>query len=456
MKHQKTIEQEVLRFIEKYNLLNNAKKILIALSGGADSVFALHFFYKFRNRINIQIAALHVNHKLRGKESKRDEDFCKSLCDKLKIEFFSEHVNVKAYAIKNKQSIEEAARTLRYRQLKKIAIKSNSDLIITAHNRDDNTETVILNLINGTGIHGLSGIPLKRGIISRPFLCLSKNEIVQYLEKESIKFVYDSSNENSNFRRNYLRNKIIPLLKENINPALDKSILNTSEVLKNQIKVIDFFIEGIISKVVKKKDNGFSISLSELKKIPEETWGEIIKTIFSSNFDVDFNFNQFEKIKSLVKSQVGIKSELGNKIFAFRERDEIFITKNEFETKYKSEIEIDQKLKIGNCEISIKKVNTVPKKLDNNNNIEFISGDNILNKMLLRTWEINDKIQLLGMKGTKKISDVLTDLKMPSYKRKKQLVLVNQNEIVWIVGKRISEKYKITSKTKIKLKLCLN
>jgi len=454
MKHQKTIEQEVIQFIKKNDLVSGARKVLIGFSGGADSVFALHFFYKYSNKYKIEIAAIHVNHNLRGKESERDEEFCREFCKKLEIEFHIFQVDVNSFAKKNKKSVEEAARILRYREFEKALESSNSDLIITAHNNDDNTETVLLNIVSGSGLNGISGIPCKRENIIRPFLCLAKADIIRYLKENNIKFVEDSSNKNLDFRRNYLRKKIIPALKNNINSAIDQVVLHSSEVFRNQTKIIEYFIKEIIGKIVKKSGDKLFVSISELNKYPEEILGEVVKTILISNFAIDFNFNQFEKIKSLLNSEVGSYVGLGKKVFAFRERGKIVIVKKEEVPEIEEEIEIGQKIKVGSALISIEKVKKKPKTYNSSSNIEYISGDKIKNKMILRMWKLGDKIQLFGMKGTKKISDVLTDLKIPSYKRKSQLVLVNNSEIVWIVGIRISEKYKITSKSKNIVKLC--
>ncbi len=455
MKHQKTIEQNVFHFIESNKLLTGAKNLLIAFSGGADSVFAIYFFNQFKNKYKVTISAAHVNHNLRGNESKRDEEFCKDLCENLNIDFYSISVNVKTFARKNKMSIEEAARFLRYEELNRFARKFGADKIITAHNLDDNTETVLLNLLKGTGLNGIAGIPLKRDNIIRPFLCLSKSEIIQYLKNNNVEFVTDSSNKKFEFNRNYIRHQIIPNLKENINPALDKALLKSGAVIRNQLELINFFTEQASSKILRVEENEFIVSLSELNNYPVELWGEIFKLFFSNYLKADYNFTQFEKVRKLVQSQVGTKIELGRKIIAHRERAKIVFVKRISENFSKTEIRINQKKKVFNSFFSIDQVSEIPKKFLRDSNVEYISGDNIKDKLIIRTWEIGDKIQLLGMKGTKKISDVLTDLKIPSYKRKNQLVLVNKKDIVWLVGKRISEKYKITHETKIKLKLCL-
>ncbi len=456
MKHRKTIEQDVFRFVKKHSLLSDAKKILIGLSGGADSVFALHFFCKFKTKYNLNIAALHVNHNLRGSESIRDEEFCRKLCEDLEIEFHCSHVNVSSFAKNNKKSVEEAARDLRYKEFEKTANLCEADLVVTSHNSNDNTETVLLNIVNGTSLSGISGIPIKREKIIRPFLCLSKDSIVDFLNSNGIKFVEDSSNNNVDYKRNFLRSKIIPELKENINPSIDKTILQSSEVFRNQTSIINYFIDEIYSELVSFREGEIEVFISQLEKYPKEILGEFFKKILNSNFEVDYSYNQFEKLFSLITAQVGTKIDLGSNILAFRERDKIVISKMKVNDLIKLIVEPGKKIKTDLGCFSMNFVDKLPEKFNKSNKIEFISGDLLKDKLVLRNWILGDKIQLLGMKGTKKVSDVLTDLKIPSRLRKSQLVLVNNDEIVWIVGQRISEKYKVSKKTKKIIKVCLN
>lgn len=456
MKHRKTIEQDVFNFIKKNGLLSDVRKVLIGLSGGADSVFALYFFNKFKKKYNVKIAALHVNHNLRGSESIRDEEFCRKLCKNLEIEFFCSSVDVNSFAKKNKKSLEEAARDLRYKEFEKAAKSCEAEVIVTSHNSNDNTETVLLNIVNGTSLSGVSGIPIKRDNIIRPFLCLSKETIVDFLNSNSIKFVEDSSNKDIDFKRNFLRSKIIPELKANINPSIDKTILQSSEVFRNQTKIINYFIDKIYSDLKYSAKGEIEVLISQLEKYPNEILGELFKKILNTNFEVDYNFNQFEKLFSLIASQVGTKIDLGSNILAIRERDKIVITKVKVSELLEQIVEPGKKIKTDLGYFSMSFVDKLPEKFSKSSKLEFISGDLLKDKLVLRNWIIGDKIQLLGMKGTKKISDVLTDLKIPSRLRKSQLVLVNNNEIVWIVGQRISEKYKVHKKTKKIIKVCLN
>jgi tRNA(Ile)-lysidine synthase len=452
--HHKTIEQEVINFIKRHQLLDDAKKILIALSGGADSVFALHFFSKYKKKYKVEIIAVHVNHNLRGKESFRDEKFCRLLCEKHDIKFFLENVNVNSFAKKNELSIEEAARILRYKKFDEVLKKSKSDLIITAHNSDDNTESVLLNIVNGTGIDGISGISIKREKIIRPILCLSKNQITEYLQYQNIDFVYDSSNDDTNFRRNFIRKEIIPLLK-NINPSVNKSILNSSEVISNQKLLLNFFIDENFGKIVSIKNDNIFINLIELKNYPSEILGIILKRIFEEYLNLEFNYKFYLQFLELISLQTGTKYEFNKKYSAIKERNFLIISPKFKIANPEIVLKLNSSRKIGEQTIKISKLNKIPVSLKKQKNTEIISADNLGENLILRKWKYGDRIQLLGMRGTKKVSDVLTDLKISANEKEKQLVLVNNNELIYLVGQRISEKYKVTSETKSVIKICL-
>ena len=228
----KKTEQKVLRFIDEKNLIEKDDRILVALSGGPDSVFLLHFLNKYSKKFKISLAAIHINHGLRGKAASSDENFCKILTKKLGVRFYSVKRNVKALAKKLKVSTEEAGRLIRYEEFEKLSAKEGFTKIATAHIADDNAETVLLNLIKGTGLSGISGIPYSRGKIIRPLLVLTKEEIVQYLKFYKIDYRTDLTNLQSEYERNFLRNEIIPLIKKRLNPSLENTLLKSSEVFK--------------------------------------------------------------------------------------------------------------------------------------------------------------------------------------------------------------------------------
>jgi len=335
-------------------------------------------------------------------------------------------------------------------------METNSNLIVTAHNSNDNTETVLLNIVSGSGIDGISGIPIRRENIIRPFLCVNKNDIKLYLKELNIKFREDSSNKSLEFRRNYLRKKIVPLIEKNINPALNKVVLNSTEVLRNQKEIIDFFISKVYQEVVRESSGNTIIKITILKNYPKTIWGEVYKISIQNRTDVEYNFNLSLKLNELVNSQTGSIIEISRNYVCVRERNQIVIKKID-KTKFAEiKIKIGQTVKVKNKELSIKKLDIKKVKLNKKKFEEIISAEKIKKEFMIREWKDGDFIQPLGMKGKKKISDILTDSKVPTSRRKSKLVLTYGNDIVWLVGLKVSEKYKITSKTKSILKLCLN
>lgn len=443
--------------MEGKNLLSKGDKVLIALSGGPDSVFLLHFLNKYKTKFKIKIGALHINHSIRGIESDNDEKFCENLCKKNKIKFFTKIRNVKLYAQKNKYSIEEAGREIRYKELNRTAQKYNYNKIATAHNSGDNTETILLNLFKGTGIDGISGIPLKRGNIIRPILCLKKYDILNYLDKNKIEYRIDKTNLENGFERNFIRNKILPLIKENINPNIEDSIFRSSEVFKNIKKLINNSIDENVSKYIQTKKNEIKILLNDELLSEKEILSFVIKKTVYDKFSEELNFKNINDIISLVKKRIGQKIDLPGNLVAKKERGILLICKkNKDKENVSITVRPNSEVNINSKNIIIKKIVKKDKyKLSPNRNLEYISGDDIKGNFKIRNWMNGDKFFPLGLKGSKKISDYLTEQKIPNYKRKEQLVLTNNNKIVWVLGLRLDDRFKITSSTKKVYSICL-
>lgn len=450
----KTIDQKILKFIEEESLLSKGDKVLVALSGGADSVFLLSFLLKYKKRFDLKLSAFHLNHNLRGKEAIDDEKFCRSFAKQNKIEYFSASKNVKAFAKKNKISVEEAGRNLRYSELERIAGKNGFNKIATAHNANDNTETVLLNLIKGTGLKGIAGIPVKRGKIIRPVLTVTKDEILSYLGKKKIPFRTDSSNLSSEYERNFLRNEIIPTLKVKLNVQLDNTLLKSSKVFRSISAALEKQIEAIIIDAVEYKGKQLSINIDETLKLDENLVGEFFKKTVPAYFSVELSNQNIKALNSLLKKQKGKRVSLPEGLMAYRESKKILISKRKkFEIK-NVEISVGKSKKINDGVISINKVFLRDAKKNNDSSIEYISGDDISGKFILRTWKDGDRFYPLGMKGSKKISNFLTEQDIPSYKKKEQLVLTNSGKIVWVVGLRLDDMFKLKANSKKVFKLC--
>ncbi len=447
----KKTEEKIIRFIDSNKLIEKGERILVAFSGGPDSVFALHFLKKFQNKYKIEISAVHFNHQLRGDESDIDEQFSKQFCEKLGVKLFNIMLDVKKLAKAKKLSIEEAARKLRYQSIEKLCIEKKFDKVVTAHNLSDNTETVLLNLLNGTSASGISGIPVRRGKIIRPILSVTKAEIMEYLAKCGIIYRVDSSNMSDDFKRNYLRNRILPLLRGKINPLLDEAAFRTTSNLKSELSFNEKALEYFTASFTQKKENALELRLN-ITEIFNEIPGGFLKFLLEKRFDYEFKHDDYVKVNALVKNQKGKKINLGSGITVYREEELLRFQKENEETTREVEITSGSKVKLGNVVVTIKEVklevNPAQKK-----DYELISADGLDDKFLLRAWRRGDIFKPLGFKGTKKVSDFLTDAKTPASEKKNQLVLLNRNIIIWVVGSRISEEVKITNKTKRVYKL---
>lgn len=443
----KKTEQKVIKFIDSQGLIKAGDKVLIALSGGPDSVFLLHFLHKYKKRFKIDLHAVHVNHQLRDADAEKDEAFCRKLCDDMAITFYAEKVDVKKYARQNKLSVEEVARKLRYGILEKTAQQIKANKIATAHNSSDNAETVLLNLFHGTGLSGIAGIPVVRGNIIRPILSLTKDEITNYLNSAGLKFRIDKSNKDENFRRNFIRRKIIPLIKKNINPSVENTLLKSSEVLRNSNNILNDHLLKLLKKYASYSNGVLQVELKILEKYPIEILGDILKRLLTEKFNHEFSYNDFTKITGLVAKQPGRREMLTGKLVAYRERDKILIQRESDDGFTSVKVAVGSSVKTHNGEIGIDNVKGKPvfspSKLE-----EVIAADGLDDNFVIRRWKAGDKFKPLGMQNFKLVSDFLNEQKIPSSQKKNQLVLVNRNNIVWIIGLRIDERVKIKSETK--------
>ncbi len=445
-----TIERKILNFIRTKKLIEPGDRILVALSGGPDSVSMLHFLYSYKDKLKIELGAIHINHLIRGKAAHEDEDFCRNLCLNLNVKFFAVRKNVRLMAGRKKVSLEEAGHKIRYNEFDKIAVKYGFNKIATAHNSSDNIETILLNLIKGTGINGISGIPFKRNNIIRPLLRISKEDILSYIDKNNLNYRLDKTNFSSDYERNFLRNEIIPLIKQRLNPDIENSFSNSSEIFRNASEFIDLSVKAVL--------RNSSVNLVKgVIKIPEEVLkncdpllqGFLVKNILDEKLLVQFSNGDIKKIISLLSKETGKSEELSGKYKALKEREDILIFSTGIESRFENtEVNAGENIKLNKNILAIKEVENIPCKFSGSKRKEYISAEKINGPFILREWKNGDRFYPLGFKGSKKISDFLNEQKISPFKKKEQLVLLNGNKIVWVVGLRLDERFKITNQTK--------
>lgn len=423
------------KFVIKNALLKKEDKTLLTVSGGRDSVVLCELFYKAK----FPFAIAHCNFQLRGKEANDDELFVKKLASKYNVDFFSKCFETKKFADKNKLSIQEAARVLRYEWFEEIRSKNGVDFIATAHHKDDALETFFINLIRGTGIAGLHGISVKRGAIIRPLLFAGRAEIDAFVKKNKLHFREDSSNASDNYLRNKIRHKVLPFFEE-ISPSFRNTLTEEIARLSEVEKIYNHFIDMNKKQVL--KDN--SISVSALKKSPFASvlLYEILKKY-------QFNSSVAEEIFT------SLDSESGKQFFSpiyrvVKDRDNLIITKRNL-VKAKEVFAVSRSIKSITVPAKLeflKVKNATQFKIPKDTKIACLDFEKLKFPLTLRKWRQGDFFYPLGMKKKKKISDFFTDIKLSIPEKENAWLLCSDGDIVYVLGKRIDERYKVGKETK--------
>ena len=415
---------KVERYINKHKLLNPNELYIVALSGGADSV-ALLLLLK---SAGFNVHAAHCNFHLRGDESDRDEAFCVELCQQLGVELHRAHFDTREYAELHKVSIEMAARELRYKWFEQLRQDIGAAGICVAHHRDDSVETVLLNLVRGTGLRGLTGIQPRNGSILRPLLCVSRAEIEAFLAEKGQKYVTDSTNLEADVQRNVVRLEVFPLLRK-LNPAVAENIQRTTENLAEAQQVLNVAIASINSSNI--------LNLSDLEK-----YGSSEYLVFEWLKKYGFNGDQVRQILDAETGKV-VSSAMGYDVLKDRGRLIVEPALQSFKPMRIPEegtYILDEKTRF-----SVRKKSVYVSK---DPHIATLDTATVQFPLTIRRVEEGDWMQPYGMKGKKLLSDLMTDLKMTVFEKRRQLVVVdNQGVIVWLVGLRTDQRVAVTDQT---------
>ena len=423
---------KIEKFIAKHQLLATGDKVLVALSGGADSVALLVALQK----LNYSCEAIHCNFHLRDKESDRDEMFVKELCERRGVRLHTVHFDTLGYAKTQKISIEMAARELRYEVFEKCRQEIGAKAIAVAHHRDDNAETLLLNLIRGTGIRGLRGIQPKNGNIIRPLLCVGREEITEYLKWRGEGFVTDSSNLTTDYTRNKIRLEVIPKMEE-INPSAKETISSAARHLSEAELIYRRAVEESVARV--KKGNTIDIGLLHKEIAPATVLHEILSPL-------GFNASQIENIADSLDSDSG-KYFATTEHTIVKDRGTLVITGNV--NKHVEPVSIpDNGTTTTPLGTLISSNFDFDGKISKVSNIVYLDSSKLKRPLTLRHTRTGERFQPFGMRGTKLVSDYLTDRKKSIIEKREQLVVVDCEEnVVWLVGERPAAPFCIDKKT---------
>ena len=431
-------------YIAEKELFKKREKTLLTVSGGRDSIVLCELFHKAK----LPFAIAHCNFQLRGKEANDDEIFVKKLAAKYKVEFFSKRFETIVFAGKNKLSIQEAARVLRYKWFGEIRKKNNLDFIATAHHKDDELETFFINLIRGTGIAGLHGILPKRGKIIRPLLFADRIMIDAFVKKNKVQFREDSSNTSDKYVRNKIRHTILPLFEE-INPSFRNTLSGEIGRLGEVEKIYNHFIDINSNKIL--KSNSISVSALKKSQFASVLLYEVMKK---------YQFNS-EVAKEVFSS---LDSESGKLFFSpthrlVKDREQLIITKlNSSKKKELFSVSRNTKTLSIPSSVEFSRINkSINFKIPDDNKIACLDFEKLKFPLQLRGWKEGDFFYPLGMNKKKKLSNFFIDIKLSVFEKENIWLLCSEGKIVYILGKRIDERYKVGKQTKlIYLVRCIN
>ena len=454
-------EKKVKTFTEQQNLITPGDRILIGLSGGADSVCLLAVLKEMAPELSVTLGAFHVHHGIRGEEADRDEEFSEALCSRFGVPFFSVKENVPERAKEWQTGLEEAGRRVRYEAAERIAKEQGYDKIALAHHRNDVAETLLFHLFRGSSVGGLASVPAKRGAIIRPLLCCERAEIEAYLTEAGLEFCTDSTNTDTGYTRNKIRQGLIPCALE-INAGAVRHMAESAEELGE----LETFLSGETEKIFNKaerRQEEIIVPLSLLEEVPAVLCRRVIYRCIGelAGSKKDITKDHVAAVLGLGKAQSGKKISLPYALVAGRDFDRIYIRKTaESGEEPAPEVcvaAIPGEYFFGNEGESLqfrifsyKKNTEIPK----NEYTKWFDYDKIRGTLRLRTYLSGDRLGLT--EGTKSVKALWTEKKVPADRRMKQMLLADEEQVLWIPGVRCCDNYRVDDGTKTVLEVHRN
>ena len=426
------LKQQVLKFIEKEDLFKPSDHLLLAVSGGLDSMAMLHLIQSMGYKIQVA----HINYKLRGKESDLDEQIVEQFCESNAVKLHTYALNKEQ--IKNLKSgnLQEKARVIRYTFFEEICAKHDLDLICTAHHSDDKIETSLLNIIRGTGLNGITALKAKNGLKRRPLLNSSKAQIKNYVNNHIVPYRQDKSNLSNDYDRNFIRNEVISKIYKRL-PRSQSGWKNTIHHLQDEANLLNNLIAQQKEKWISFTHD--QLSMGPISKLKDFKGSQSLVFRWLS----EYGYNHADVINILVNADNNGARFITKSHEGIIHLDHLLIRPHISKEENKSvEVHIGQNtLPYGT--LSIKEVNKF--EITSNPNIEYINGSNFTFPLMVRSWIKGDRYQPIGLDGkSKKISDLFTDLKFNKFDKQKTGLLTTHDKIIWIIGQRLDQRFKVT------------
>lgn len=428
---------KVSAFIKQQQLFDVNSKLLVAVSGGVDSIVILHLLHS----LHYDCVVAHCNFHLRGSASDADADFVKEQAKRLGIRFLKTDFDTKKYAVDKKISIEMAARNLRYEWFEKMRRQERCDCIVVAHHIDDSVETFFLNLVRGTGLKGLSGIAPKNGFVVRPLLCCTRTEIAEYAEEHCLSHCEDATNADNIYRRNFIRNKIVPLFNE-LNPAFHNTMCENIKHIANTNDFINDYINSRYNDLIINDGCEVRIAIENLKKELSPAF-----VLYELLAPYGFNSAVVEQIFRQIDNAPGRRFYSASHCL-IKDRDCLILEPVAVHGKESFCIKIDDTLLQNPLKIAIRQGSITDCFIEKSGNVALLDLHKLTFPLRLRHWQKGDWFIPFGMKGKKKLSDFFSDKKYSLFDKEKCWLLVDDTDaVVWVVGERIDNRFRITDAT---------
>ena len=445
--------QKTKQFIAINGLIAPGQHVAVAASGGIDSIVLLDLLVQLREEWKLTLSVLHVNHTLRGRASSADERFVRARCAAYKIPVYVMTCATKNLAQRKTVSIQVAARDARYAFFSRQRKKIKADVVVTAHTADDVAETVLLNLFRGTGIDGLAGIPMRRLDVPavRPLLFATRKEIIAYAAVRKLRHREDATNATDKYARNFVRHRIIAPAMKNLQPAVVEHIAAAAGIVRSASEVLDERVNKAVEKVVLKNRWGISIRVAGLKRLPKYVRHMVLHRSLQES-GIEPSAERIAALWDLVRKQAGSRFQCGACMIERSAGFLIFQKKSVRKTKQLI-LENGGSVLFGNQILTAQIEPEVPERYEKDGTTEYLDAAQVKFPLVARPWRPGDRFVPLGMTSGKKISDFFVDAKITRETKTTVPVILSGDDIVWIAGYRIDNRYKITKQTRSVIRL---
>lgn len=451
--------ERVQNYLRNDALLPHGATLIAAVSGGVDSISMLDMLAKLREAHKYKIFVLHFNHRLRGRESDQDEYFVRETAKRYGFPCYVAAADVGLVSRTERISIEHAARELRYNALEFLSRKLTADAVCTAHTVNDSVETLLLNLLRGSGLAGLAGIPSERpfealGKVIRPLLGMKKADVVRYAGLRKLSWREDASNELTMFTRNKIRLDLLPKLENEYSPNIVEVLHRTAHILSGADDLVRETVERLSKYVLTQEEQQpyIGVRVSALRLQTPFLQSEILRRAMQKRFHVSLSFDAVERILSLSHAETGAKADITRNYFAVRDRDMILLSERIAVTDLNVRVEKNNRYDFGGWRIFLDEIERKNVKFTSDPAVEFFDSDMLPYRMTLRRWQAGDVFTPLGMKGTMNVSDFLTNSKISFFNRQHVLALTaaqaDGEKLVWLCGLRLNDEFKVHPETR--------